>query len=183
MAAPTAASGRRAEAQHERRPWSVKLLIGLLIFQGVGAIGGGSVMVVDPSGRGMGWDTGMLVDAPFTSFLWPGIILGVGLGLSALVVAFGVLRRPHVRSLGFLERRTRKHWSWAGSIGLGLSLMGWIVIQVNLITFRSFLQPLMFAVGAALLGIPLIPGVRRHLAIGTRPGPGRATAGRRRRAG
>ena len=163
MATPTATSGQRGAGQRERRPWPVRILIGLLVFQGVGAVGGGAVMVADPSGLAMGWDIGLLEDAPFASFLWPGVILGVGLGVSSLVIAFGVLRCPHSRLLAFVERWTGHHWSWAGCIGLGIGLMTWIVVQLNVMEFRSFLQPLMFAVGAALLGVPLLAAVRRYL--------------------
>ncbi len=163
MAAPTAASGQRGARQRERRPWPVRILIGLLVFQGVGAVGGGAVMMADPSGRAMGWDTGLLENAPFASFLWPGVILGLGLGMGSLVIAFGVLRRPQWRLLAFVERWTGQHWSWAGSIGLGIGLVAWIVVQLSVMEFRSFLQPFMFAVGAALVGVPLLAAVRRYL--------------------
>ena len=81
------------------------------------------------------------------------------------LLAVGVLRRPRLRALSFIEQWTGRHWSWAGSVGLGLGLMAWIVVQLALVEFRSFLQPLMFGVGALLVLMPLLPTVRRHLAV------------------
>lgn len=152
----------RAEDVRARPTVATRLLAGLLVFQGVGAVGGGAVMVADPSGAAMGWDPSLLGDAPFSDFLWPGLILGFGLGVTALVLAYGVIRRPRWRTLSVLERATGQHWAWVGSVGLGAGLMSWIVVQMLLIEFRSFLQPLMFTVGTAIVAVALLPAVRRQ---------------------
>ena len=145
-----------------RRPVAVWLLVGLLWFQGIGAVGGGTVMLADTSGGAIGLEPALLSRTPFSTFLWPGLLLSVGLGVTALVLAVGVVRTPDRRRLRRLERATGHHWTWVGSIGLGVGLMAWIVVQVLLIE-GSWLQPVMFVVGAALAGLPLLPSVRHHL--------------------
>ncbi len=150
-----------------RRPWPVRLLAALLALQGVSALGGGAVMVADPSGRMLGWDTHMLAATPFTTYLGPGLVLGVGLGVSALLIAYGVLARPAWPFVVRFEDRTGHHWAWSASIGLGIGVMAWIVVQVALIGLITALQPLVFVVGGALTGVPLLPSVRQHLAVST----------------
>ena len=145
-----------------QRPRAVWLLIGLLWFQGLGAVGGGATMLADTSGAAAGLTPDLLARTPFTTYLWPGLLLTIGLGITALVLAIGMTRTPRWPGVHRLELATGHHWTWAGSIALGIGLMAWIVVQVLLIE-RAWLQPVMFLVGAALVGLPLLPSVRRHL--------------------
>ena len=56
------------------------------------------------------------------------------------------------------------HWSWMAAVTFGLALMSWIAVQVVMIGGGSWLQPLYFGVGLAILVLSLAPSVRRHLA-------------------
>lgn len=163
MSTSTVPSLAPSSAPQAGVPVAARVLVGLLAFQGIGALGGGATLVADPSGEAMGWTTAMLADAPFSSFRWPGLILGVGLGVSALVLSWAVARRPHGGVLAALTRATRHHWSWLGSLGLGVGLMAWIVAQLLLVDVRSWLQPFMFVVGAVITAVALLPSVRSHL--------------------
>ncbi len=145
-----------------QRPPAVWLLIGLLSFQGLAAVGGGAVMLADTSGGAAGLEPGLLARTPFTTYLWPGLLLSVGLGATALVLAIGLLRTPDWPGVHRLERATGHHWTWVGSIGLGVGLMAWIVVQVLLVE-GSWMQPVMFLVGATLTALPLLPSSRHHL--------------------
>jgi hypothetical protein len=150
------------------RPATVRALTALLAFQGISAIGGGAAFLADTSGAVAGMGTEVLAGTPFTTYLWPGLLLSLGLGVPALVAAVGVHRRGRSRLAEPLERVTGYHWSWSVSLLLGLALMAWIVVQVLLITERSALQPTMFAVGAALVALTLLPSVRHDLEIARR---------------
>jgi hypothetical protein len=150
------------------RPVPTRALVGLLAFQGISAIGGGAAFLADTSGAVAGMGTEVLAGTPFTTYLWPGLLLSLGLGVPALVAAVGVHRRGRSRLAEPLERVTGYHWSWSVSLLLGLALMAWIVVQVLLITERSALQPTMFAVGAALVALTLLPAVRHDLEIARR---------------
>lgn len=145
------------------RPWTVGALTALLGFQGVSAVGGGVVLLVDTSGDTAGLDAELLAATPFTTFLWPALLLALGLGIPALVAAGGVYWRWSTRRAAALERATGHHWSWTISIVLGIALMVWIGVQVLLIDF-SWLQPVMFATGAGLTVLPLTGSARRDLA-------------------
>ena len=107
---------------------------GWQVFIALGAIPAGFLFLLDTSGALMGTSPAMLAHSPFSSFLIPGLFLLVvnGLGNAAAAV------------LSF----KRKSQAAMAGLFLGVVLCLWIVIQVYMIGFISFLQPLMFAVGA-----------------------------------
>lgn len=158
-------SDATAAARSPTRPTSIRVLTGVLAFQGISAVGGGVAFLADTSGAVAGMTTQVLARTPFTTYLWPGLLLALGLGVPPLVTAVGVHRRGRIRVAAPLERATGHHWSWVGSIAIGMALMLWIVVQVLLIDERSVLQPTMFLLGACLAGLPLLHAVRRDLSV------------------
>ena len=152
----------RGAERSTHRARATLALVGLLGFHGIGAVGGGIMFLIDTSGGAAGLDPSLLARTPFDDFLWPGLLLSVGLGVPALVLVHGVLRRPRVAVLGWIEQLTSQHWAWAGSRLLGVALVVWIAVQVLLIE-ASLLQPLMLLIGAALVVLPATAGVRRDL--------------------
>ena len=115
------------------------LLTALLIFEGLAAIFGGGILVLDPSGGRMHLDVGMLSDTPFGDYLVPGLwlLLVNGVGQLAAGVWTG-LGRPHAGLLGML---------------FGILLMNWIAVQVAWLGLEHWLQPAMFVVGLVELGV------------------------------
>jgi hypothetical protein len=154
--------GDRRIARLARRSPATWLLVGLLTFHGVGAIGGGVTFLLDTSGGLAGLDPTLLAGTPVDDFLWPGVLLAVGFGLPALALVAGVLWRPRVAAFEWIESLTSQHWAWAGSRAMGLALVAWIVVQMLLIA-ASWFQPLMLVVGVALALLPATAGVRRDL--------------------
>jgi hypothetical protein len=95
-----------------------------------------------------------LEGSPFTSYVVPGILLGVVLG--------GV----HALAFALLERNGP--WALLVSAGAGFATLIWIFVQMAVIPF-SPLQPLYFAIGLAEVGLVLLMldvhhrlGPRRH---------------------
>ena len=150
-------------AARARRPAALRLVLVLLGFLGLTALGGGIEMLVYPHGSPYvpaAWLDGLpLVD----SWRVPGLILGGGLGLGSLLVGYGLLRRPRWRWLDGLERRTRHHGSWLGTMLLGAGLVAWIGVELVLIPERSAIEALYAAIGVALVLLPWAPSVRQHL--------------------
>jgi uncharacterized protein len=118
-----------------------RILFGVLLFQGVSGVLGGGMLFAQATGAGSWFPDEWLRDIPFTTWFWPGMILGVGLGVSALVLAFGV--------------RRGRLWSLLGALGLGVGLMAWIVVQRQMIPGETWLQPFYFAVGAVIAGLAI----------------------------
>jgi hypothetical protein len=96
------------------------------------------------------------------SWLVPGLLLAVGFGAGSLVVLFGLLRLPKWTWLRGLGRLTGYHWSWLGTIIIGVAQVVWITIELISIPF-SFLMPTFGLVGLGLALLPWLPSVRHHL--------------------
>jgi hypothetical protein len=103
------------------------------LFNGGSGLLGGIMLMRDPSGQFLQMDQAMLSTTPFANFLIPGIVLFIFVGLGNIV--------------GFVLTLLKK--GRPGLIGLlfGAVLMIWIVVQVVLIGYQSFLQPLYFLTG------------------------------------
>lgn len=109
-------------------------ILGVLqVFIAIGAIAGGVTLVMDVSGAGMGFPSGLLAATPFNDYLLPGLYLLLVNGLGTLLAAFLSFRRHH----------------WAAEIGIafGLALMGWIIAQILWVGYISWMQPFYFALG------------------------------------
>jgi len=89
---------------------------GLQLFIGLGAVGGGLALVLEPDGSVLGIPVDILGNSPFSSFFIPGLVLLLVNGLGSLAGAVASFRRLR----------------FAGEAGvvLGLFLVAWIVMQV-----------------------------------------------------
>jgi hypothetical protein len=150
-----------------RRPPLLLLLVAVLVVLGVAAIGGGLTMAASPTGGLIGMDTSWLDRVPLLdTWLVPGLILAGGIGLGALVAAYGLLRRPawpRWAAVRRLEALTGRHWSWATTIGMGGVLIGWLLVQLVFISERIWLQGACLAVGALLMAGPMTRRVQEDL--------------------
>lgn len=120
----------------------LSLFEGLLqIFIAVGAVGGGLVLLLDPSGQGMGFSVELLSGSPFSSYLIPGLVLFAVIGIGNFTAAFLSFRKHRIAGLA--------------GILLGGFLAAWILIQVWIVGWLIWLQPFMLALGVLelVLGI------------------------------
>lgn len=111
----------------------IALLIGLL-FGSVSAFGG-FVMLLTPSAGGLPHE--LLNNSPFSSFVFPGVILGLVVGGTQLLGAIGLLRKwPHSSE-------------WIAIAGFGMIV--WIYAEIYIVKQISWLQTVYFALGIAEL--------------------------------
>ncbi len=121
---------------------------GLGVFQtliGLSAVAGGVGLAMDPTGASLGMSTAWLDGSPFPNFLIPGLFLLSVNGIGTLAGALLTLRA----------------YRYAGEVAalLGVVMMGWITIQVLVISGGagiSWLQPFYFVVGLVELGLGLL---------------------------
>ncbi len=118
----------------------------LQAFISIGAMGGGFMLVKDPSGSALGVPLSLLEGSPFPNFLIPGIFLLAVNGVGSMIGAV----------LSF----TRRRYAQEIAIVLGAILVAWILIQVVIIKSFSWLHFLYFILGIVELGIGLY--IRRH---------------------
>jgi hypothetical protein len=133
-----------------RRPAAFRVLLSLLVFEGISATPPGLLLILDPKGGLMRMPLTMLRGSPFHDFMIPGLILFAVLGLGAFLVAASLL--------------ALRHGAWTAALVFSFALMTWIAVQVVMIGLGSWLQPLYLGVGLAIAVLLFAPSVRRYLA-------------------
>jgi hypothetical protein len=141
-------------------PRPVIAMIGVLWFLGITASAGGAALILGAAQPPTDWLDGIPV---VDSWTVPGLVLGLGFGLGALLVGYGAWRRPRWHPLTPIERLTGHHWAWAGTLLLGLGHVAWILLELVYLPQPSMLQAVYGAVGLALLALPMLPAVRGYL--------------------
>lgn len=106
------------------------VLIFLLGFLSIGAIGGGSVLIISPTGEMMGLPVSSFKNVPFDSFLIPGIILLTVLGIFPVFIIKGLIKKSASGLAELFNLFSDMHWSWTFSVYLGFILISWIHIQL-----------------------------------------------------
>ncbi|MDP3467261.1 MAG: hypothetical protein Q8S11_02935 [Daejeonella sp.] len=137
-------------------------LIFLLAFLGLGAIGGGGVLILSPSGQLMGMPLSLLEHSPFTSFLIPGIILFTMLGLAPFLLIFALLKKPESSFAEMLNCFNDMHWSWTFSIYMAFVLIIWIQVQMVFLQTVSWLHTFYIFLALLILFVCLLPGLRKE---------------------
>ncbi len=151
--------GRNARPRTARptyRPAAVFVLLALLVVLAAGALYGGAALVADPSGALLDMPVTLLDGSPFTDYLVPGSVLFVLLGLFPLATAGALWLRPAALHL----RRIGVHAAWLGALGVGLTLIVWILVQMTILRFH--LQPPFLVLGVAIVVVTSLPSVRKY---------------------
>ncbi len=136
------------------------ILLTLLAFLGIGALFGGGVFIVSPSGKLFGMPLSMLDKSPFTNFLIPGIILFVVLGLVPCGLVFALLKKPVSAIAERVNFFPDMHWAWTGSIYVAFALIIWIQTQMIFLQAVNWLHTVYMFLALAILFVALLPTVR-----------------------
>lgn len=142
-------------------PYSKYFLPVLLGFLGVGALGGGGILLISPSGKLMGMPLSMLDHSPFSSFLVPAIILFLVLGVAPLVLIVALWNKPASKFAEQLNYITDMHWSWTFSIYLAFALIIWIQMQLVFLQAVHWLHTVYMFYAIVMIICALLPGVRK----------------------
>lgn len=130
-------------------------------FLAIGAIGGGAVLIISPTGEMMGLPLSEFKNSPFNSFMIPGIILFTVLGLVPLLLIIALLKKPESKLAEKINVFKDMHWSWTYSIYVAFTLIGWI--QIQLIFLQSsvyWLHTFYMFYAILIIIIALLPQVR-----------------------
>jgi hypothetical protein len=152
------------DGQQPSRPLTLYLLSLVLVFLSLGALGGGFVLVSDPTGAAMGLPQEWLAGSPFPDYLIPGLFLLIVIGIGSAVLLAALWARPNIPLFAGLTRWTHEHWAWAADVAFGSVVALWIIIQYLIIQRFHPLQAIILTVGVVIVGLALLPGMRRYYA-------------------
>ncbi|MCM3042887.1 hypothetical protein M3201_24825 [Paenibacillus motobuensis] len=142
-----------------RRSFSVWLLIGLHLFLGIGAVFGGAVLVIEPSGSLLGMPTDIMEIELFPDYLIPGIILLVFMGIFPLIVAWGLITRRECKWAERLNVFKKSHWSWAYSLYISIILIIWISVETYILNAVALVHLFYIGLGLAIQIVTVLPQV------------------------
>jgi len=154
----------QAPSKQKLIPAAAIFLILLHAILGFGALGGGVMLIFDPTGEAMGIPLSMLERTFFPSFLIPGILLLVIFGLLPLLVAYAIWRRPNWKiAEAFNLYRNDLHPPWALSLYIGFGQIIWITVQTYMMNTVHIVHLGYTALSLIILIVTLLPSVRTYL--------------------
>jgi len=110
-----------------------RILFGLLLFNGISAVGGGFALMTEVIPRQASW----IAHTDFGSLYFPGVILMAIVGGSSLLASLAMLRHA-------------AGWQLS-SLLAGLVMLFWIVGEIGSIRAFHFLQVIYFVTGALVI--------------------------------
>ena len=133
-----------------QKSYSLYFLMILMLFQGLSGLFGGIALVIDPSGELLQMPLSMLAGSPFNTFLIPGIILLIILGIFPMVIFYGLWKRTN--------------WAWSGALMVSVALIIWIGVEIWMIGYHSEppLQLIYGLLGLILLVLVMLSSVRNQ---------------------
>lgn len=136
------------------------ILIFLLGFLGLGALGGGGVLILSPSGEMMGMPVKIIQSSPFSNFLIPGIILFVVFGLTPILLIYALIQKPKWRFPEFFNFFNDMHWAWTYTIYIAFALIIWIQTEMMYLKAIHWSHCLYMAIALVILFITMLPQIR-----------------------
>jgi len=137
------------------------LLISLLLFLGIGALAGGTLLILSPSGKWIGnLPISILDRSPFANFLIPGMILFTLIGLAPCLISIALLKKPESPLAERFNVFADMHWSWSFSIYIAFALMIWIQVESFIVQSVGWLQTFYMLYSIPILLVALLPSIR-----------------------
>ncbi len=137
------------------------ILLFLLAFLGMSAIGGGGALIISPSGKLLGGlPLSILERSPFNNFLVPGIILFVVLGFFPCLLVFALIKKPESKFAEYFNFFKDMYWAWSFSIYVAFALIIWIQVETIYVQGVGWLQTFYLFFAIPLIFTALLPQVR-----------------------
>jgi len=135
--------------------------IGLLVFLGIGAIGGGGILIISPTGKLIGMPLSVLNKSPFELFLIPGIILFSVLGIAPTLLARAFYKKTDLKLAERLNFFKDMHWTWTFSIYMAFALIIWLQIEMQILSAVSWVHTFYMFLAGVIIFVALLPEVRK----------------------
>ena len=152
--------------QELKAPIGKYILVSLVFIQAISAIGGAINLLFNPfANSSMEQPLSTLNETPFKSFLIPGLILLVLLGIFPSFLIYPLIKKPAWKRVNIINIYQTMHWSWTYSLYLGIMLIVWINIQIFFIGYGSILQTIYSFVGLLIIVSALLPKVIKYYTL------------------
>ena len=132
----------------------------LLFFLGLGALFGGAVLIISPSGKLFGMPLTMLDNSPFSNFLIPGVILFCVIGVVPVVLVFALRKRLENNLAELFNVYKDMYWAWSYSIYIAFALIFWIQFEMSYLQSVHWSHTLYMIWAIAIIFVALLPQVR-----------------------
>jgi len=144
------------------KPTSIRnILISLLLLLGLGAIGGGALLIISPSGKLLnGLPLSILDHSPFNDFLIPGVILFFVLGIFPCLLAWALIKKPANLFAEHFNFFKDMYWGWSYSIYIAFALIIWIQIETIFVQSVGWLQTFYILYAIPIIFVSLLPQIR-----------------------
>ncbi|MEO6284105.1 MAG: hypothetical protein ABIN80_02965 [Dyadobacter sp.] len=136
------------------------IIISLLGFLGLGAIFGGGVLILSPTGALIGMPLSMLASSGFQTFLIPGILLFFVLGVFPFLLIYALLQKvnsPFADRLNIFEDMS---WQWSFVIYQAFAVIIWIQVEMVLLHAVHWLHTFYMCFAIVILIVALLPQSR-----------------------
>jgi hypothetical protein len=144
-----------------KRPFESLILMLFLLILSLNALIGGGSMILSPADSLLQLNPEWIERTPFKSYLIPGIILFLFLGvLPAFAFAGLAIKSPEPKPCRINIFRNMR-WGWALSLYSGIVTVIWITVQ-QLLTDYFILQPIINGLGILIIIFSLLPRVREY---------------------
>ena len=147
-----------------RKP-EIYFLVLLVALESVAALYGGISMITDPSGSSLQLELKLLQGSSFHSYIIPGLILFLLLGLMPFMLVYPLLFKPKWPLMDVLNVYSGYYWAWTYTLYTAIMLIIWIYVQFMIIGSASKLQSIIGLYGVLILIVTLIPRVRRYYKV------------------
>ena len=133
------------------KKYARNILLILLAFLGLGAFFGGLELIISPDGALFGMPLSMLANSGFKTFLIPGILLFVVLGLFPILLVYALIKNTPSRFAENFNLFTDMSWPWSYSIYQAIALIVWIQIEMFLLGAVHWLHTFYMFYAVAIL--------------------------------
>ncbi len=144
-----------------KKPFSLWILVFFMIFLALGGAVGAYYFLSDPSGTSIGMQKELAL-LPVPNYTLPGIFLLVVMTITPLFLTVGLIAKPEIPLLRTLFRFAPYHWSWTGSVALGIILIVWLVVEAYFIGVTAPIQYVTALNGILILILPFVPAIRKY---------------------
>jgi hypothetical protein len=144
------------------KPTTVRnILVSLLLFLGLSAMGGGSFLIISPSGKLIGgMPLSILEHSPFSDFFIPGIILFFILGLAPCLISIALIKKPKSEIAEKFNIFKDIYWAWSFSIYIAFALIIWIQAETIFVQSVGWLQTFYMLYAIPIIVVAILPQVR-----------------------